>query len=93
MSKNKTHSQVLDLLIRANQKYSEYRYYTDKVAKEAQKYISWSDDVNCEYIENPLTESTCIRIDCAYVPVEIFFDLVFGGVEITEEVFWLNSIH
>lgn len=84
MSKKKTRSQIFDLLIKTCQKNSEYLVYADKVAKEAQKYISWSDDVTCE---SYLGEGLYIIIDTESCPADIFFDLAFNGVEIDRDIF------
>ena len=40
---------IFDKIRKASNKYIEYMIACDDVAKEAQKYIDWDDNVSCEY--------------------------------------------
>lgn len=56
--------------------YNKYRTYCLRVAVEAQKYIDWNDDVNCEYYPS---DGLCLNLetDRAYVcPVDSFFSYI-----------------
>ena len=61
------------LIRRASIKYQGYMLDCYDIAKEAQKYIDWSDDVSCEYYP---ADGICIMIEEHVCPATIFFDLV-----------------
>ena len=57
---------------RASAKYSEYMSACEQVAKEAQKHISWSDDVACEFYPS---DGICIKIYGKVCSAYTFFKL------------------
>ena len=57
---------------RASYKYSEYLAACEEVAKEAQKHISWNDDVACEFYPG---DGICIGIDEMVCFAKTFFEL------------------
>ena len=64
---------VFDKIRRASIKYQGYMLDCYDIAKEAQKYIDWSDDVSCEYYPG---DGVCIMIDENVCRAATFFDLV-----------------
>jgi hypothetical protein len=64
---------IFDKIRRASIKYQGYMLDCYDIAKEAQKYIDWSDDVSCEYYP---ADGICIMIEEHVCPATIFFDLV-----------------
>lgn len=79
---------------KATRCYSDYRMYCSRIAKEAQKYIDWNDDVNCEYYPS---DGLCLNLetDRAYVcPVNSFFSYIKDNnlTSITEDEFKLLCV-
>lgn len=83
------------LTMRAKEAYFAYRGKCEEVAREAQKYINWSDDISCEYIPS---DGLCILAtvsDCyanggmpeSVCPANEFFSFVKDKDEITEQEF------
>lgn len=64
---------IFDKIRRASIKYQGYMLDCYDIAKEAQKYIDWSDDVSCEYYP---ADGICIMIDEHVCYANTFFDLV-----------------
>lgn len=64
---------IFDKIRKASNKYIEYMVACDDVAKEAQIYIDWDDNVSCEYYP---ADGICIMIDEHVCYANIFFDLV-----------------
>ena len=63
----------VDNIIAAIRAYGNYRMYCGYVAMEAQLYINWTDNVNCEYYPS---DGLCLNLetDKVYVcPVDSFF--------------------
>lgn len=85
---NKTISKKIE---RASAKYSEYLKACGEVAKEAQKHISWDNDVSCEYYPG---DGVCIGIDVMVCPAETFFELAEESKDgmISEEMYRINCI-
>ena len=80
-----------DNILSAIRYYDNYRRYCHRVAAEAQKYIDWNDDVNCEYYPS---DGLCLNLetDRAYVcPVNSFFSYIKDNnlTSITEDKFKL----
>lgn len=88
-------SEMNDILFkkikRANRKYAEYLSACDKIAKEAQKHISWNDSVGCAYMPG---DGLCIEIEAHVCPVTIFFELpeIIGDDMIDEYTYRTNCI-
>jgi hypothetical protein len=82
---------VFDKIRKAANKYIKYALACDDVAKEAQKYIDWSDDVSCEYY---LGDGIGIMIDEYVCCAKTFFDLVEESKNgmVDRETFMRNSI-
>ena len=76
---------------RANNKYAEYLSACDKVAKEAQKHISWNDSVGCAYMPG---DGICIEIEAHVCPATRFFELIeiTGDDMIDEYTYRTNCI-
>ena len=64
---------IFDKIRRASIKYQGYILDCYEIAKEAQKYIDWRDDVSCEYYPG---DGVCIMIEEHVCPASIFFKLV-----------------
>lgn len=69
-------SKINSLVNRAIASYTTYQARCDDIAKEAQKYIDWNDNVKCEYFPS---DGLCLTIDSdrSYVcPVGLFFEYI-----------------
>ena len=82
---------IFDKIRKASIKYTEYILECDCVAKEAQKYIDWSDDVSCEYYPG---DGICIMIEEHVCYANTFFDLVEESKNgmIDKNTFMINCI-
>ena len=82
---------IFDKIRKASNKYIEYMIACDDVAKEAQKYIDWDDNVSCEYYP---ADGICIMIEEHVCYAAIFFDLVEESENgmIDRETFMRNCI-
>lgn len=80
---------------RAEKAYYLYRERCDDVAKEAQKYIDWDNNVGCEYLPY---DGLCILATVSYeysnggmlesvCPTSIFFSFVKSREKITPQEF------
>lgn len=58
---------------RASAKYTEYMSACEVVANEAQKHISWNDEVSCEFYPG---DGICIGIEDKVCFAATFFELV-----------------
>lgn len=84
-------SDIFDKIRKANKKYVEYLSSCDKIAREAQKHIDWSDRVSCEYYP---ADGICIEIEEHVCNTFTFFELteeVKDGM-IDRETYIRNSI-
>lgn len=75
----------------ANRKYGEYLSACDSIAKEAQKYIKWNDDVGCSYLPG---DGICIEIEAHVCPATRFFELleISGNNMIDKNTYLKNCI-
>lgn len=64
---------IFDKIRKVSNKYRRYMLECSDIAKEAQKYIDWSDDVSCDYYPG---DGVCIMIDENVCYAVTFFDLV-----------------
>ena len=79
--------EIEDKILSAIRNYDKYRSYCQMIAAEAQKYIDWTYNVNCEYYPS---DGLCLNIesDRVYVcPVDSFFYHVERYDSITENEF------
>lgn len=76
---------------RADRKYAKYLSACDKVAKAAQKHISWNDSVGCAYMPG---DGLCIEIEAHVCPATRFFELIeiTGDDMIDEYTYRTNCI-
>lgn len=82
------------LIKKAILKYDEYKSICEKIAREAQKYIDWSDDISCEYYP---ADGICLCIECDndfphVVSVSTFFEMVKKYKKISKEDYMCCSI-
>lgn len=82
---------VLKKINQAVFKYSDYIAACDKIAKEAQKHIDWSDRVQCEYYP---ADGICIEIEERVCAVFTFFELAKESNDgmISKELYIKNCI-
>ena len=82
---------ILKKINRAAFKYSDYIAACDKIAREAQKHIDWSDRVSCEYYP---ADGICVEIEEHVCHAFTFFELVEEAKDgmISETLYIRNSI-
>lgn len=75
----------------AEKKYISYMSVCGNIARKAQEYIDWNDDVSCEYYPG---DGICIRINEHVCPATSFFALVdeFGIDKMNEVTYNQNCI-
>lgn len=76
---------------RAIDRYADYLSACDKVARKAQKHISWNDHVSCAYMPG---DGICIEIEAHVCPAARFFELIeiTGDDMIDEYTYRTNCI-
>ncbi|KAA5179844.1 hypothetical protein F2Z84_11360 [Bacteroides fragilis] len=82
---------MLKKINRAAFKYSDYISACDKIAREAQKHIDWSDRVSCEYYP---ADGICVEIEEHVCHAFTFFELVEEAKDgmISETLYIRNCI-
>lgn len=82
---------LFDKIRKADSKHAEYLSACDKIAREAQKHIDWSDRVSCEYYP---ADGICIEIEEHVCYVFTFFELAEEAKDgmIDRETYIRNSI-
>lgn len=74
-----------ELIIKAITFYELYRERCNKLAREAQKYVDWDDEIGCEYMP---ADGICITTtDASVCSVETFFKFVKDKEKISYKEF------
>lgn len=76
---------IKDIIEKAETSYIQYRSDCENIAQEAQKHISWDDDIGCECFPG---DGVCLTTTSAHMcTASLFFDVIKEKGDIDEEDF------